>query len=151
MSETTTTGKAEETEEAEEGRTLYRVTWTLKGTDKPRTQDCILDDADRTRPSDLTQRDFLLRKMIALRSTVSMNPDDVVLMDVVPLCNCGPRPGRDCVYAEHRGQRFFLTTSVSRPGFENVHDRHGQALLGTVSNTLSVELLTLVQNKYDHQ
>ncbi|MFI1408852.1 hypothetical protein ACH4Y0_02765 [Streptomyces sp. NPDC020707] len=115
--------------------TSYRVCWVQKGDDTSRTDTCVIDSNDMTRPGDLEQRNALLR----------------VLEDVIPLCNCEPFPGADCTWAKHKGERFYLATSASRQGFESIWDRHHDAYLGSVHSTLSVEVLTLVREKYGHQ
>ncbi|WP_030894332.1 hypothetical protein [Streptomyces sp. NRRL F-5053] len=132
--------------------TSYRVTWSQKGQDKAHTTTCIVDSDDMTRPGDSEQRDELLRKTLAIRHlpTGQVVPDNIVLHDVVPVCNCEPYPGQDCAWAEHEGHRFHLETAA-RPGYEVIHDRHHDHVLGTVLSTLSVEFLTLVREKYGHQ
>ncbi len=80
-----------------------------------------------------------------------MEPENITLFSIQPLCNCeNPELRSTCDFAEHKGVRFYLTASAHK-GFEAVHDRHGDRLLGTVSITLSVEFLTLVREKYGHQ
>ncbi|MET9360449.1 hypothetical protein ABZX93_06025 [Streptomyces sp. NPDC006632] len=132
--------------------TSYRVTWEQKGIDKSHTETCIVDSDDMTRPGDPEQRNGLLRKMLAIRylPTGYAVPDNVVLQDVVPVCNCEPYPGQDCAFAYHGGERFYLTAS-SQPGYEVIRDHHREKVLGNVCHTLSVEFLTLVREKYGHQ
>lgn len=131
----------------------YRVTWTRTGTDSPRTTECIVDFKGMTRPGDPEQRDEMLRKMLGLRHLPigHTGPENVQLLDVQPLCNCGPYPSpENCAYREHRGERFFLATA-REPGFEWVTDRHDDKALGMVNIALSVDFLTLVRNRYGHQ
>ncbi|MFD7537451.1 hypothetical protein [Streptomyces sp. NPDC059819] len=49
-----------------------------------------------------------------------------------------------------QGERFYLVASA-RHGYETVCDRHGDDVLGIVRNSLSVEFLTMVREKYSHQ
>ncbi|WNI17683.1 hypothetical protein [Actinacidiphila sp. ITFR-21] len=146
------TADADSEREPESIVTSYRVTWAQKGSDKSRTEECVVDSNDMTRFGDLEQRNGLLRRMLAIRRLPigQAVPDDIVLQDVIPICNCGPYPGEDCAFAEHRGQRFSLRTS-SDAGFEIIHDQHDDTTLGVVHNTLSVDFLTLVREKYGHQ
>lgn len=132
--------------------TSYRVTWEQKGIEKSYTEVCIVDSDDMTRPGDPEQLHALLRRMLAIRHLpIGYSvPDNVVLQDVIPLCNCEPYPGESCAWSEHKGERFRLETSA-RPGYEVIVDRHGDDVLGTVRHTLSVEFLTLVREKYGHQ
>ncbi|UQA91249.1 hypothetical protein [Streptomyces halobius] len=44
-----------------------------------------------------------------------------------------------------------LGTSERFPGMEIVGDRNGDKILGVVHNTLSVDFLTQVREKYGHQ
>lgn len=136
----------------ESNLTSYRVTWTPKGKDEPHTERCLVSSEDMTRPGDPEQRDELLRKMLGIRFLPlgTTDPDNVVLLDVVPLCNCEPYPSEECAYAEHGGNRFFLRKSA-KDGYETINDRHGDKLLGMVLNTLSVEFLTLIRQRYGHQ
>ncbi|MET8342522.1 hypothetical protein [Streptomyces microflavus] len=131
--------------------TSYRVTWEQKGIDKSHTEVCIVDSDDMTRPGDKEQLHGLLRKMLAIRHLPIGQgvPDNIVLQDVVPVCNCEPYPGEDCAFAEH-GDRFYLTSS-SQPGYEVIRDHHREQVLGNVHNTLSVDFLTLVRERYGHQ
>lgn len=139
-------------EPEESGFTRYRVTWTLTGTDKPRTTYHRIYDRDRKRPSDPGERDALLRQLIAdaLPLTTKKRWENVTLLDVVPLCNCSPHSGENCAYAGYGGERFSLVPATVA-GWEAIRDRHGDEILGAVHSTLSVEFLTLVRNKYDHQ
>ena len=132
--------------------TSYRVTWEQKGIDKSHTETCIVDSDDMTRPGDKEQLHGLLRRMLAIRylPTGYAVPDNVVLQDVVPVCNCAPYPGEQCAFAYHGGERFYLTAS-SQPGYEVIRDHHREKVLGNVCHTLSVEFLTLVREKYGHQ
>lgn len=146
------THEAPDQDESTSVLTSYRVTWEQKGNDKSHTETCIVDSDDLTRPGDPEQLHGLLRRMLAIRHLPrgEVVPDNIVLQDVVPLCNCEPYPGQDCTWAEHKGHRFHLETSA-RPGYEVIVDRHGNDMLGTVRHTLSVEFLTLVREKYGHQ
>ncbi|MFF4699883.1 hypothetical protein [Streptomyces chattanoogensis] len=140
-----------EAEETGSVLTRYRVTWTPKGRDEPRTNTSVVDSAEMTRPGDPEQRDQLLR--IQLWSRLADGPsgsDSIVLLDVVPLCNCGPYPEpANCLYAEHKGVRFHLVSTEAE--FEVIGDRHGDKTLGIVHNTLSVQFLTLSREQYGHQ
>lgn len=133
--------------------TSYRVTWEQKGNDKSHTETCIVDSADMTRPGDPEQLHGLLRRMLAIRHLPfgAVVPDNIVLQDVVPLCNCEPYPGQDCAWAEHQGHRFYLGPAGVGGGYEAIRDRHDDSVLGVVRNILSVEFLTLVREKYGHQ
>ena len=133
--------------------TSYRVSWMQKGTDRSRATTCIVNSDDMTRPGDPEQLNALLRKMLAIRYLPigQVVPDNIVLEMVDPICNCEPYPGENCTYAEHRGERFYLTTSIAFTGCEVIHDRHRDTILGIVHNTLSVEFLTMVRKKYQHQ
>lgn len=106
-----------------------------------------------TRSDDAEQLNGLLRKMLAIRHLPSgyVVPDNIVLQDVVPLCNCEPYPSpENCTFAEYKGNRFYLNAS-SQPGYEVVRDHHREKVLGNVCHTLSVEFLTLIRRKYSHQ
>ncbi|MFD9815197.1 hypothetical protein [Streptomyces sp. NPDC059080] len=152
QAEPETTADGDPEGEQESLLTSYRVTWARKGQEQSRTETCIVDSNDMTRPGDPEQLRALLRKMLAVRHLPigQVVPDNIVLQDVVPVCNCDPYPGQDCAWAEHKGERFHLETST-RPGYEVIADRHGDDVLGTVRNTLSVEFLALVREKYGHQ
>lgn len=133
--------------------TSYRVSWAEKGNDQSHTDTCLVDSDDMTRPGDREQRNDLLRRMLAIRHlpvgrTV---PDNIVLQDVNPMCNCAPFPGAECAYAEFRGERFFLRSSSSQMGCEVITDRHDGRMLAIASTTLSVEILTMIREKYEHQ
>ena len=132
--------------------TSYRVTWEQKGNDKSHTETCIVDSGNMTRPGDQEQLDGLLRKMLAIQHLPigQTMPDNIVLQAVVPVCNCEPYPGQDCAWAGHKGERFYLE-AAARSGYEVIRDRHGDDILGTVRNILSVEFLTLVREKYGHR
>ncbi|MEW1922198.1 hypothetical protein [Streptomyces sp. NPDC088360] len=132
--------------------TSYRVTWEQKGSTTSRTETCLVDSDDMTRPGDPEQLHGLLRQMLAIRYLPigQVVPANIVLQDVVPVCNCEPHPGESCAWAEHKGHRFYLQTSA-RPGYEVIIDRHDNEILGTVRNTLSVEFLTMVRQRYSHQ
>ncbi|WP_434598161.1 hypothetical protein [Streptomyces sp. A5-4] len=81
-----------------------------------------------------------------------MEPENITLQDVVPVCNCeNSELSSLCDFAEDGGYRFHLETSNSYAGCEIVQDRASGRILGIVSNTLSVEFLTLVREKYGHQ
>ncbi|WP_411087856.1 hypothetical protein [Streptomyces sp. 061-3] len=133
--------------------TRYRLTWSrADGTGKERTVECFVDSADLARPGDMDELKLVVRKILANRYLPigDMNPENVLLQDLMPICNCeDPSPGK-CSYAEHRGHRFYLASS-SRPGYEVVMDHHREKMLGTVCISLSVEFLTLVQMKHGHQ
>ncbi|PNE43398.1 hypothetical protein [Streptomyces noursei] len=140
--------------EAEPGSGLssYSVTWSLKGKDQSSTETCIVDSDQMSRPSDQEQLRGLLRRMLAILHLPigQVVPDNIVLLDVVPICNCAPFPGERCRYTEHNGYRFGLESSA-HSGFEAIHDRADGRVLAVVTNTLSVEILTLVREKYGHQ
>ncbi|MEV5264759.1 hypothetical protein [Streptomyces werraensis] len=132
--------------------TSFRVTWQQKGNEQSRTETCIVNADDMTRPGDPEQRNDLIRRMLAIRYLpIGYSiPENIVLLDVQPICNCEPYPGEDCAYAHHGGERFFLTTA-REPGFEWITDRHDNKAVGLVLNTLSVDFLTVVRNRYGHQ
>ncbi|MEV1083456.1 hypothetical protein AB0I98_35450 [Streptomyces sp. NPDC050211] len=134
-------------------RTAYRVTWKRDSTDKSHTETCVVHTSQLRRPGDTKERDGILRQMLALRwlPIGQMQPENIVLLDVQPWCNCEPEPIRDCAYKQDGGKRFSLSASHGRPGFEVITDRHSNEVLGIVHNTLSVEFLTLVRSKYGHQ
>jgi hypothetical protein len=152
VSETTTKTQAETPEESGPLLTSYRVSWMQKGTDKSRTDTCIVDSDDLTRPGDPEQLRAHLRKMLAIRHLPigQAVPDNIVLEVVDPICNCEPFPGDNCAFAEHGGERFFLATAKEH-GFEWVTDRHDNRALGLVLNTLSVDFLTMVRARYGHK
>jgi hypothetical protein len=142
------------TEAPPEALTRYRVTWTLKGEDKPRTREYVMNLSRMRRPSDRKELEEMLQIRISLRDLPPGGPsyDDVVLLDVMPLCNCEPQPTKEnCAFRDHGGYRFYLTTSVAYAGFEVIRDRHDDTILGTVHAAHSVEFLTSMRNKYDHQ
>ncbi|WP_329271796.1 hypothetical protein [Streptomyces sp. NBC_01451] len=135
--------------------TRYRVTWSrAEGDGELRDTECIVDSADLKRPGDEDELTLVLRKILANAHMPigEMRPENVALHTYLPICNCEPYPSpENCSFAEHRGQRFYLTASIARPGHEVIHDRYRHKILGVVCNTLSVEFLTLVQKKYEHQ
>ncbi|MGW1261262.1 hypothetical protein ACWD7Y_04775 [Streptomyces drozdowiczii] len=133
--------------------TSYRVTWAQKGIDTSHTEVCIVDSDDMTRPGDPEQLHALLRRMLAIRHLPIgyAVPDNVVLQDVAPLCNCEPYPGENCAWAEHKGERFYLTTSQAYAGSEVIHDRHNNRIVGIVSIGYSVKFLTMVREEVGHQ
>jgi hypothetical protein len=127
-----------ETEEETSVRTRYRVTWQRTGTEESRTEDCIVDSAQMTRPGDPEQREQLLRTMLAKRSMPigQMEPESITLQDVVPVCNCeNSELSSLCDFAQDGGHRFHLETSNSYAGCEIVQDRASDRILGIVSNT----------------
>ncbi|MFH9731801.1 hypothetical protein [Streptomyces sp. NPDC017260] len=146
-----TTEASTETEQAGPLLTSYRVTWTPKGKDEPRTAQCIVNTDDMTRPSDPAQRDELLRRMIGIRHLPhgQTSPDNVVLLMVDPICNCEPYPGEKCTWAVYKGERFALQ-STSNSRYESIYDRGTGDIVGTVSISLSVEFLTMVRMRYEH-
>ena len=152
MSETAAMQAVEPEDSAEDQFISYRVTWQQPGADTPRTTKCLINAADLSRPGDVAQRNERLRKMIAIRHLPHglTEADNVVLLDVIPLCNCMTYPNGPCEFAEYGGMRFRLLPSTPA-NFEAIHDRHGDAILGRVHNTLSVEFLTMVREKYSHQ
>ncbi|MFJ4739140.1 hypothetical protein [Streptomyces sp. NPDC088775] len=133
--------------------TSYRVTWNAKGEDQSHTEVRVVDSDDMTRPGDQEQLYGLLRRTLAIRHlpTGHVVPDNIVLQDVMPICNCEPYPGENCTWAEHKGHRFYLGPAGVGGGYEAIRDRHDDSVLGVVRNTLSVEFLTLVREKYGHQ
>ncbi|MFF1693065.1 hypothetical protein ACFVXC_05485 [Streptomyces sp. NPDC058257] len=133
--------------------TSYRVTWEQKGIEKSHTEVCIVDDNDMTRPGDKEQLHGLLRRMLAIRHLpIGYSvPENVVLQDVIPLCNCEPYPGENCAWAEHKGERFYMTTSQTFPQCEVIHDRHRNKIVGIVSIGFSVKFLTMVREELGHQ
>lgn len=132
--------------------TSFRVTWQQKGTDRPHTTTCIVNADDMTRPGDPEQRNDLIRRMLAIRHLPIgyCIPENVVLLDVQPVCNCEPYPGEDCRYAQQGGDRFYLTPS-RKPNFETIMDNADDQPVGYVLNTLSVDFLTMVRHRYGHQ
>ncbi|MFC9755149.1 hypothetical protein [Streptomyces sp. NPDC056921] len=150
--EPATTADRDSESEQESILTSYRVTWAQKGKDQSRTEICIVDSGDMARPDDPEQLNELLRRMLANRHLPigQGSSSNIVLHDVIPVCNCEPHPGENCAWAEHGGYRFRLAPSTIA-GFEAIHDRHGNKILGAVNNTLSVAFLTLVRQKYSHQ
>jgi hypothetical protein len=139
------------TEETDiEVRTRFRVTWTRKGQDKPRTENCIVSDEYMTRPGDEQQRNDLIRRILAnaYLPIGEMDPDNIVLLDVEPVCNCDDL--NNCTYSAHGGQRFALYSSPE-PHMEWITDHHDSTAMALVRNTLSVEVLTLIRRKYSHQ
>ncbi len=145
--------QAAESEDPTEDQFIsYRVTWKEPGADTSRTTRCLIDAAHLSRPGDVEQRNELLRKMIAIRHLPRglAEADRIVLLDVLPICNCMTYPNGPCQFAEYGGTRFRLLPSTPA-NFEALHDRHDDQIMGRVHNTLSVEFLTMVREKYSHQ
>ncbi|NIY68106.1 hypothetical protein [Streptomyces malaysiensis] len=144
--------QAEDEEASTSVRTRYAVTWRwTEHPDAVRNAMCIVDSAEMTRPGDPEQRDQLIRVQLANSLPIGQGPETVILDMLDPICNCEPHPEPvNCRYATHSGRRFYLA-STSNNGYESIIDRHGDKVLGTVSHTLSVEILTLVREKYGHQ
>ncbi|MFJ4686529.1 hypothetical protein [Streptomyces sp. NPDC088789] len=141
-------------QEASSVRTRYRVTWVRTGNDTPRTDACLVDSAEMTRPGDPQQRDHLIRLQLAKDwlPLGEMDPQNVTLSSVQPVCNCeNPELLSTCDFATHQGVRFYLTTSQTYAGCEVIHDRHNDKIIGIVSITESVEFLTQIREKYGHQ
>ena len=140
-------------EEPEPVRTRYRVTWSQKGDDRQRKGFALVDDSEMTRPGDPEQRDHLIRlQKSKLLPYGQAEPENITLLEVEVVCNCGPVPSsKTCAYREHKGQRFYMTTSEAYAGCEVIHDRHTGTILGIVSITESVMFLTQVREKYGHQ
>jgi hypothetical protein len=131
----------------------YRVTWKQKGNGTSRTETCIVDSDDMTRPGDPEQLHDLLRKTLALKHLPigQIVPDNVVLQDAIPVCNCEPYPGVQCSFAQHKGERFYLTTSGAVAGCDVIHDRHTGRVVGIVAAGYSVRFLTMVRQEAGHQ
>lgn len=143
------------TEEEPTVLTRYRVTWSRSGSEETKTTESVVDSEDLSRPGDADELNLVVRRNIAnayLPLGPRMpDPENVVIHDLIPLCNCEPYPSPEsCTYATYKGNRFYLT-AADRPGYETIRDHHREKVLGTVCITLSVELLTLVQQKYGHQ
>ncbi|MFE4527175.1 hypothetical protein ACFRMO_08245 [Streptomyces anulatus] len=152
MSETATTQAVEGEDPTEDQFISYRVTWQQPGADTSHTTRCLINAADMSRPGDPAQRNELLRKMIAIRHLPHglAEADNIALLDVIPLCNCMTYPNEPCQFAEYGNTRFRLLPSTPA-NFEAIHDRHDDQIMGRVRNTLSVEFLTMVREKYSHQ
>ncbi|AZM47859.1 hypothetical protein DMB38_20540 [Streptomyces sp. WAC 06738] len=145
---------AEKDEEEVSVRTRYAVSWQWTGRPgQTRRSTCIVDSAQMTRPGDPEQRDQLIRTTLSKSSLpLDQGPENVILDMVVVLCNCEPLPTRQhCVYREHQGQRFYMTSSQTYAHMEVIHDRHRDRIIGIVSITESVAFLTQVREKYGHQ
>ncbi|MFK0154100.1 hypothetical protein ACIQVK_18765 [Streptomyces sp. NPDC090493] len=152
MSETV---KAATTEDEQDMsvRTRYQVSWRWAGRPgKVRRSKPMVDSAQMTRPGDPEQRDQLIRLQLKNLLPSGQEPEAVILDSVEPICNCEPFPEpANCLYREHQGQRFHLTTSTAYAGCEVIHDRHGDKIVGIVSISESVMFLTRVREKYGHQ
>lgn len=142
------------TEEAESVRTKYSVNWHWRERPDVVRRTCpIVDSADMTRSGDPEQRDQIIRVQLANLLPIGQGSADVILDTVTPICNCQPFPeSANCRYREHKGWRFYLTTSEMFSDCKVIHDRgNSHKILGIVNNAFSVEFLTLVRERYRHQ